>query len=79
MSNEQILLAIAGLLLLIITVYKLPIHRCPKCKNEGHEVVHTFSDRKGIITAEMRFYECKKCEFSWGHRTIDIKKKNSPQ
>lgn len=76
MSNSQILLVIAGLLLLIIIVYKLPIHRCPKCKNPGREIVHTFYERGDVPPKEMHYLECKNCGFSWNHKIV---RKKSPR
>lgn len=70
MSNSQILLVIAGLLLLIIIVYKLPIRRCPKCKSDGHEVIHTFPARGKFPRKEIHRYECDKCKSSWNERIV---------
>lgn len=78
MSNELILLIIAGILLLLIVIYKLPVRTCPKCKSEAHEVVHTFHSKNPKDSQEMHYYECKECDLSWGHK-IARKKNKSPQ
>lgn len=78
MSNAQILLIIAAALLLLIIVYKFSTPRCPRCRGDADGIVHTFSNKNPEDSVEMHFYECKKCDFSWGHKTAR-KKNKSPQ
>lgn len=78
MSDYQILLVIAGLLLLIIALYKLPIRRCPKCKGDGRKVIHIFPARGKFSAQEMHYYECENCKFYWGDKIVTSKKKKDP-
>lgn len=80
MSNEGILLLIAGLLLIIILVYKYnPNDKCLKCSSEATEVVETFFDAISKAKAEYHYHRCGKCNYEWGHKIVRPKGTNYPK